>query len=64
MKNLVPIVRKNGITIYGRVIGSNGRLGQFILYNSHTGEQIDYALFSEAEKHMNSAIYLMTQGRN
>ena len=61
MKNLVPIVRKEGVTIYGRVIGHKGRLGQFILYNSHTGEQIDYTLFSDAEKHMNSIIYFLTK---
>jgi len=59
---LVPIVRKDGLAIYGKVIGPGGKLGQYEFHNSYTREVIHYSLFSEAEKHLN-AIYSLMQKR-
>ena len=47
----IPIVRKNGITIYGRIIGTGGKLGQFEVYTPFsTNDLTTYTTFKEAER--------------
>lgn len=46
----VPIVRKQGITIYGRVIDTKGKLGRYEVMSDYWGHDGKvYATFADAE---------------
>lgn len=50
-KTLIPIERKMGVTIYGRVIGKGGKLGQFEVISDYFPDlEIVYSTYAEAEK--------------
>lgn len=54
---LIPIERKEGVTIYGRIIGKNGKLGQFEVSSNVLGNNGSvYHLYPDAEKRMNILI--------
>lgn len=57
---LIPIVKRNGITISGKIIGPGARLGQFEV-RSKLERGGPYALFSEAEAKMDSIEYILRQ---
>lgn len=59
-KGLIPIVKRNGITISGRIIGPGTRLGQFEV-RSTTDKGGPYALLSEAEDKMHAIEYILLQ---
>ncbi len=55
----VPIIRRNGITIYGRVIDGKGKLGQYEVYTTHsTNELTTYGTFADAEKKFKELEYI------
>ena len=54
---LVPVVRKDGVTIYGKVIDSKGKLGQYQVYSDISGgDSNTYNSFADAEKRMAALI--------
>ncbi len=54
---LVPIERKQGVTIYGKVLDTKGRLGQFEVHSNMLGNNGKvYSLYSEAKTRMNILI--------
>lgn len=57
---LIPIVKRNGITISGKIIGPGARLGQFMVKHK-TDSGGPYALMSEAEAKMDSIEYILRQ---
>lgn len=57
MKQLVVIERKSGVTIYGRVIDSKGRLGQFEVHSDVLGNNGSvFHLLSDAQQRMRALI--------
>lgn len=54
---LIPIERKDGVTLYGRVLDNKGRLGQFEVYSDMLGYDGNvYHKYSEAEVRMSALI--------
>lgn len=49
MDELIPIQRNGVITLYGRIIGLNGKLGQYTVAG-HGHVYGPYGMYSEAEK--------------
>jgi hypothetical protein len=49
----IPIVRKAGITIYGRIVGSGGKLGNYEVISENGGHEGHFAQFSLAEDRFN-----------
>lgn len=48
MNDLIPIERKEGVTLYGRIV--NGKLGQFEVHSDYLGhDDIVYYTYPEAE---------------
>lgn len=45
----VPIVRKHGITLYGRVINKGGKLGNFEVIDNLRGHEGEFSNFADAE---------------
>lgn len=57
-----PILRKYGITLYGRVVNNSGKLGKYTVYaHFNQSNGIEYATFAEAETYFN---YLVKQVEN
>jgi hypothetical protein len=59
MKNsqLIAIESKSGVTLYGRVIDSKGKLGQFEVHSDFAGTGgFVYHLYKEAQNRMNALI--------
>ncbi len=57
MGELVPIERKEGVTIYGRVIGKGGKLGLFEVHSDFSvWDEIIYSLYPQAETRMSALI--------
>lgn len=57
MNELIPIERKEGVTIYGRVIDKSGRLGQFEVHSDHSRyDGHVYSKYKEAETRMSALI--------
>ena len=55
--NLIPIVRREGVTIYGQVINSKNQLGQFQVHSDHSGwDGRTYSLLVDAEVRMKAVI--------
>ena len=53
----IPIERKEGVTIYGRMIDKNGKLGRYEVFSEHLGSNgIVYHEYSAAEVRMKSLI--------
>ena len=47
---LVPIERRDGVTLYGRVIGKGNKLGQFEVHSKYLGNDgMVYSLYKDAE---------------
>ncbi len=56
-KEKVVIERRNGVTIYGKVIDNKGRLGQFSVYSDYLGDNgAVYTLLSDAQIRMKALI--------
>jgi hypothetical protein len=54
---LIPIERKEGVTIYGRIIGKGGKLGQYECYSERQGADKNvYSNYSDAQKRMSALI--------
>lgn len=54
---LVPVERKQGVTIYGRVINTNGKLGQYEVHSDWVRyDGITYNDYPSAENKMNALI--------
>lgn len=61
MNNLIPIERKEGVTIYGRIVGKGGKLGQYEVHSSFVkGNNTIYTSYSEAEDRMKFLIGVRT----
>jgi hypothetical protein len=58
-QQLIPIERSNGVTIYGRLVGNNGRLGQYEVHSDfqYTGRDT-YHNLSDAQRYFK---YLVDQ---
>lgn len=57
MDNLIPIERKQGVTIYGRIIGPNGKLGQYEVHSEHLKyDGFTYSLYKDAQTKMGALI--------
>ncbi len=51
--DLIPIERQNGVTLYGRIIGRGGKLGQFEVHSdSQRWGGMVYADYKSAETQM------------
>jgi hypothetical protein len=60
-QNLIPIERKDGVTLYGKVIDKNGRLGQFEVHSDILGNnRTVYHLLSDAQNRMKALIGVKT----
>jgi hypothetical protein len=57
MNNLVPIERRDGVTLYGKVVGKGGKLGQYEVHSDWTryDGQV-YAQYHDAETKMSALI--------
>lgn len=54
---MIPIERKDGVTIYGKVIDKSGRLGQFEVFSDHLGSNGNvYHLLTDAQQRMKALI--------
>lgn len=54
---MVAIERIGGVTLYGRILDSKGRLGQFEVHSDHLGNNSHvYLRISEAKTRMNALI--------
>lgn len=57
MNNLIPIERKNDVTIYGRVTNQSGKLGQFEVHSEWAKhDNTIYGLYADAERRMSALI--------
>jgi len=54
---MVPVVRKYGITVYGKVINPSGKLGQYELH-THYAKPIEYTTFKEAERRFDELCFI------
>ncbi len=53
----IPIERREGVTIYGRVIGENGRLGRYEVFSDIAGSDgVVYHEYAHAEVKMKKLI--------
>lgn len=49
----VIIERKEGVTTYGKIVGSGGKLGQYTVYSDILGDDGEvYMKYSDAQKKM------------
>lgn len=54
---LVPIERKSGVTLYGKVLDNNGKLGQFEVHSDFMiSSGIIHSTYKEAEVRMSALI--------
>lgn len=49
----IPIMRHEGVTLYGRVINTKGKLGRYEVIDESRGHEGEYASFAEAETRYN-----------
>lgn len=45
----VPVLRSQGVTLYGRVVGRNGKLGNYEVIDEVRGHEGHYHIFADAE---------------
>lgn len=51
----IPIVRREGVTLYGRVIGAGGKIGRFEVISDLRGNNGEvYNTYADAEKRFNA----------
>ena len=56
-EELVPIERRDGVTIYGKVVNLKGKLGQFEVHSEVLGNNGNvYTSYKEAENRMAALI--------
>lgn len=61
-QKLIPIERKSGVTIYGRIIGQGGRLGQYEVHSDILGHDgTVYHLYKDAQTRMSALIGVSTK---
>lgn len=61
MNQLIPIERKEGVTLYGRVL-TNGKLGQYEVHSDYLGHDgIVYYTYPEASIKMAKLIGIRTK---
>ena len=54
---LIPIERREGVTIYDKIIGKGGKLGQYEVHSDFLGYNgTVYSLYKEAEVRMSALI--------
>lgn len=62
-ENLIPIERKDGVTIYGRIVTIWGKLGQYEVHSDFLGHDgIVYSLYSDAQRRMSALIGVKNSG--
>jgi len=49
----VPILRSSGLTLYGRVVDTKGKLGNYEVIDDSRGHEGNYQLFADAETRYN-----------
>lgn len=55
--NLIPIERKSGVTLYGRIISTGGKLGQFEVHSDWARyDGLVYNQYADAERRMSAVI--------
>jgi len=59
--DLIPIERKDGVTLYGRIIGKGGKLGQYEVHSDWSRFDGNvYCDYKAAETRMNALIGVKT----
>lgn len=62
---LVPIERKAGVTLYGRVIGPNGKLGQYEVHSEHLRHDGNvYGLYADAKNRFNAVVGVKSSNKD
>jgi hypothetical protein len=56
-QELIPIERKEGVTLYGRIVDGRNKLGQYEVHSDVLGyDGIVYPLYKDAERRMSALI--------
>lgn len=59
-QNQIPIERYAGVTLYGRIIGKGGKLGQYGVHSDYLGDNgTVYHSYSEAQNRFKAIIGIL-----
>lgn len=54
---MIPVERKDGVTLYGKVLNASGKLGQFEVHSTQMSDNGNvYGTFKEARNRMDAMI--------